>query len=486
MTVGPTPSERLARADARVREGCLECLFDAYREFNALQSVPGSAELAAAGAVRSAALIALRERELGMIDENYLDRARAAAASAPSVQANYGPVLDVLDVVASRITGQSDESIRRFQTLNANRAQWLEMLRARADSDPLSAAVWISFSCTNNQNRDARTRDALLAPLTTLKSAPIVEYQLLVCLPADKDLADFQDAHGNYHEVDFWIGQRNIAAQLLDEAEQRFESAYKWHPAWPSAMTSLAALLMTAEEFEAALDMSDRVLAIAPNTADAKLNRLRALSYLGKNDAAIDQATTMIATNAMPSDAYYWRAWNENQKDELEPAWADVETAERMWHNNEVLKLAGMVAYRRHELQVSKAKFESVLQIPGPADCDVLFDLADVNIELSSWEAGAGRYAETAACIDGARRALAGEIAKLQESGGAPDRIGRQVARREAMRAAALRMQVQSWFNGSVAYLQLHRNDDARRFAEHVVDDQEFGERAREVLARIR
>ena len=483
---GPAPSERLAAADALVLEGCLDCLFDAYSAYASLQSLPGSAEAAAAGVVRSAALITLRERELGMIDDGYFDRARAASSSMPSVEAIYGPVLAVVDVVGSRLAGQSDETMRRFQTLNANRARWLEMLRGRADSDALSAVVWVSFSCSNSQDRNARTRDALLAPLTTFKGAPIVEYQLLSCLPTDRDLTAFKEAHGRYQEMDFWLAQRDIAARQLDEAEQHYQAAYKWHEAWPAAMTSLATLLMTAEEFEAALDMSDRVLTIEPGAAEAKLNRLRALSYLGRNDLAIDQATQMIAANALPSDAYYWRAWNENQKDDLEPAWADIETAERMWHNNEVLKLAGMIAYRRHQLPVSKAKFESVLQFPGGADCDVYFDLADVNIELSDWESGAAHYASTVACVDNARQALADEIEKLQQSGGSPDRIARQVARRENMRAAALRMQVQSFFNGSIAYLQLHRSDDARRFAERIVDDAQFGDRARDILARLR
>jgi hypothetical protein len=72
---GPSPSERLAAADALVLAGCLDCLGDAYRGYDALRSMPSVADMAAAGLVRTAALIALRERELGMVDEGYLDRA---------------------------------------------------------------------------------------------------------------------------------------------------------------------------------------------------------------------------------------------------------------------------------------------------------------------------------------------------------------------------------------------------------------------------
>src|SRR5215211_7883433 len=76
---------RLAAAAAQVRAGCLECLIAAYREYDALRALPATVDAATIGAVRAAALIALRERELGMLDEGYLQRARDAAASPANV-----------------------------------------------------------------------------------------------------------------------------------------------------------------------------------------------------------------------------------------------------------------------------------------------------------------------------------------------------------------------------------------------------------------
>jgi hypothetical protein len=47
-------------------------------------------------------------------------------------------------------------------------------------------------------------------------------------------------------------------------------------------------------------------------------------------------------------------------------------------------------------------------------------------------------------------------------------------------------MEVQSWFNGAAANLQLNRKDEARQLAGKIVDDEQFGARAREILARVR
>jgi hypothetical protein len=42
-----------------------------------------------------------------------------------------------------------------------------------------------------------------------------------------------------------------------------------------------------------------------------------------------------------------------------------------------------------------------------------------------------------------------------------------------------------SWFNTAVAYFNLEQPSDARAFAEKVEADEQFGARARELLARL-
>jgi hypothetical protein len=77
--IPPAPidlSQRLAEADALVAAGCFDCLRDALQKYQTLRSVSGAAQPAltrgTAGAFRTAALLALRQRELGMTDDGYL------------------------------------------------------------------------------------------------------------------------------------------------------------------------------------------------------------------------------------------------------------------------------------------------------------------------------------------------------------------------------------------------------------------------------
>jgi hypothetical protein len=46
-------------------------------------------------------------------------------------------------------------------------------------------------------------------------------------------------------------------------------------------------------------------------------------------------------------------------------------------------------------------------------------------------------------------------------------------------------MQATSWFNTAIAYYNLQQKADARLFAEKVSADEQFGERARDLLTRL-
>jgi tetratricopeptide (TPR) repeat protein len=355
----------------------------------------------------------------------------------------------------------------------------------KADAGPLWGAAWVWFACTYGQTRADRELNALLGPVVTLHDAPLIMYEAATCaVGGDTLLADLAASDPRFHEIEFWTGSRQVAVQDLDGAQTTLTRAYGWHPAWPAVINSLANLYLTAEDFQTALEFYERSIALVPGTGESLLGRVRALSYLGRSEEAIARATELLPIGP-PGDAYYWRAWNENRLDRLEPAWEDVEAARRLWVNSEVLKLAGLVAYRRRELDIARDRFESALKIPGNSDCEVVFDLAGVNVELASWNVGANLYASAATCFDQLRAGLAAEIAKLQQSGGNPDRVGRQVSSREEQRAGALRLQIQSWFNGAVANLQLGRREAARDLAEKVQEDDQFGARAKEILKRI-
>jgi tetratricopeptide (TPR) repeat protein len=492
-TVGPSEPDaqmRMVAADALVRVGCFDCLLDAYREYDALRSAAAVADAARAGAVGAATLIALRQRQLGMADDGYFERAGALLVDDEGLQARFSVLLDILDTTTGprgHLLGEiaDPEVLRRGQRLREHRAEWREWLRARADEDAWSAASWVWFACTNSQEPSDREPDALIAPLTRFREALLVTYEVATCgRDHDQPLDDLLAREPRFHEIEYWLGLRDIRNVHLEDAEARLTRASEWHPRWPLAIVSQAALYMTAEEFQAALDRYDSALALVPDFADAMIGRVRALSNLERHADAIAGANNLLASQRLPGEAYYWRAWNAVYLDSLDDAWRDVEQARRLWVNAEVEKLGGTVAYKRRQLDMARSRFEAARALRGN-DCETLFDLGNVQAELGAWRSSVSVLADAAACLEKSRSALAAEIEGIRASQAADERKAHQIARREQEIATAEHMLIQSWFNTAVAYFNLSNPANARTFAERVVGDEQLGERARALLSRL-
>src|SRR5256885_4548761 len=172
----PTPAQRLASADALVRDGCLECLIDAYGEYDLLRAFPYARDGATLGAIRAAGLIARRQRELGMIDDGFLERARALAATLPTSPAWLPTLLDVLDALPATGGGvmrtpTNDLDLDRQRRLRVNFDAWAARLREAAPTDELGAYTWLSFACRQTELRD-QTIDQPFEPAAPLIDTP--------------------------------------------------------------------------------------------------------------------------------------------------------------------------------------------------------------------------------------------------------------------------------------------------------------------------
>ena len=108
-----------------------------------------------------------------------------------------------------------------------------------------------------------------------------------------------------------------------------------------------------------------------------------------------------------------------------------------------------------------------------------------MNAELGAWGVAVTAYDGTGTCLERLRTQITAQIAALDASDAAPERKARGLASRNRQLLGATRMLVQSWFNTAIADSKLDRKDDARRFAEKVMDDEQFGGRAKDLLAQL-
>src|SRR5204863_9290586 len=79
--------------------GCLDCLIAAYKSFETLSAVPSVASAATLGAIRAAALVALREWELLTTDDGYVELARRLAANHIDVPDALTRLLAIVDAL---------------------------------------------------------------------------------------------------------------------------------------------------------------------------------------------------------------------------------------------------------------------------------------------------------------------------------------------------------------------------------------------------
>jgi tetratricopeptide (TPR) repeat protein len=493
-------SPRLAEADALVLAGCFDCFQDALAQYQAVRAIAGAStaavEAATAGAVRAAGLLALRERELGFSAGSHLALARdllsqrACGAELPSCDA-VSYILDIIDLLPTRSAGRiarppsSDTEVERLLQFERSRATRLSFLRDIAGQDGLTAYAWLASVCGTSEGQ-AMTPEALLAPVVKAADSPLLVFKRAGCFGLQRPRLEMlltQDPR--FVEVTFLLGQYAIGQRRLNEADRWFEQAYMWHPQWPALTMSIANVALTAEEFDRALDFYVRTLELEPRALDALLGKARALTYLERHEEAIVVTDRLIGERWLPGDAYYWRALNETELDRIEEAWVDIEKADKLLIDDQVPKLAGIIAYRRTQLDVARMKFETSRE-RNPNDCETGFYLGIVLAGQRVWDRTAETFVATVGCLEKLEVELEQDIEMIRKSEDPPARQARQIARREQQIANGRRMLATSSFNAAVAYYSLSRREEARRFAERVADDGQFGERAREILSRLK
>jgi len=486
----PTPAQRLTSADRLVRDGCLECLIDAYGEYDLLRAFPYARDAATTGAVRAAALVARRQRELGMMDEGYLQRARSLVSTAANIPAWMADVLDVVNVLPATGGGvmrtpTSDLDLERQRRLRLNFDAWRARLREAASLDELGAYAWLSLACGATEMRDL-TIEELFAPVAPFRDTPLIALKRATCRRiAPEGLRALAAANPRFKEVNYWLGLAAIGDSKLDDADKAFEEAYAWRQQWPTVTQSIANVAMTSEEYQRSLAFYDRTLDLEPHAVDAMLGRIRALTYLGRSVDAIETADRLIAERWFVGDARYWRALNESELERNDDAWVDIEEAAKLLINADVPKLAGLIAYRRHDLELSRAKF-TLAHTRNRNDCETAFYLGVVDAELSDWQPTAEMLIGAARCLEESENGYQREIATIEASEDPPARKAAKIARRQQYIAKGRRQMATSWFDIAVASYNLSRKADAQQYAEKVVDDEQFGQRAKEILSRLR
>lgn len=475
---------RLAAASAQLTVGCLDCLLAAHADYaQVLAEVPDSIA-AADGLARTAVLIALRESELGLPSSGSLD----GLANATSLVAD--PATGVMVTLARALTSQPLDTRLVLRSQN----EWADALRPRTADDSVVSYVWLALACGPYNSQIPNHEDrADIEQMAT--QSPLVAYKLATaCRFRDKPaLLALREREPRLVELDYWIGLVGLSGQPqvsgpeghpdLDLADQRFTAAHGWRQDWPAVTGAIASVALTAEDFARAAEFYDKTIVLRPDDVEARVGKLRALSYLGRSAEAVAVADELLAMNRNPGEARYWRAYNQLRLGDLDVAWTDVEAAATTLINAAVPKLAGLIAIRRTDLTAAKDRL--LLSISRQAsDCETHFYLQAVQASGREWRDVVATAARAATCFDGDQTRLRGEVEAHRREAPTPRR-DRVIARKEAELVSVARMRATVLFNGAAANFNLANRDEARRLAERLTEDEQYGERARALIEQL-
>jgi len=494
----PSPDRRaeLVTADEMLHRGCYDCLLDALARYESLQADAVLGTQSRESAVRTAILLALRETELGLVHGGYIERARQLLGPVERASPELPALVDIAEVVASGPTGftrsaTTDAQLAAIVTVARSQEQWATVLRNLMPQDLTATYLWLGLACgpygstfPDHDNRETVIGSNSDIPLISFKT--LTACGLTASEPLEAELAiepRFREIH--YHLGLFALGGQTGRAPDLDGADARFRAAYEWRQDWPTLTLAIANVAMSAEDFSRAFDYYNRTLSLSTDDADALAGTIRALTYSNRHTEAIAAADRLLATGRNPGEAHYWRAMNLARLKHDDQAWIDVEQAANSLANGDVPKLAGILAINRRDFAVARQRLE-LAYLRRRTDCETGYYLQSVLSEQRDWPAAARVAGETGACFEKEEASIQEELAIVRASLMAPERRTRLIARREQQLASDARMRAAAWFNAAAANFNLARPDEARGFAEKVVDDSFYGDRARSLIERLK
>jgi tetratricopeptide (TPR) repeat protein len=479
----PPPPVDLAPTDALVRAGCYKCLLDAYEGYERARTSPNPPSGTRDGAFATAVLLALREKELDLEATPWLTRARALATPE---EAAY------LDLVAGLPwDGGTPPDFGTSSAFPADAlTRWRDPATPHLHAD-LDDYLRLTLECRLSPRAEFERTVASMD-----MTQPLLMYRVGICGAAHRpQLERLVQNDPRFAEAWYFIGRYEMATgvnALTPAAARRWlvtsvaplTQAHDALPDVPTISSTLAGLMRARTELRKALSLYDSALAVRPAHGEALFGRMVTLSYLKRHDDTIAAANTIIMrARGHVNSAYYYLAWSEYQKGQLDEAARDIATARRMNAQEEVLVVSGMIAYDQKRPADARADFTAAIR-GNAARCIAHWYLGILHLDAEAWPAAMSTFSEAATCYVSATSLLRAEAGELPPD--LPDDVrAEQSAGFEASIIENTKAAGRSFFNAAQAAIRAGDNAMALRQAREAMVYDDFRERAEAIVKRL-
>ena len=441
-------AQQMAAADALFARACYTCLTRAFQTYDTLRLAGFQPALVTKKAFDTAILLAMREKELGMAAEPWIEK---AAALAPRVPPGSKAAASVAGAAAARATLYLDMARKarwaagRFDANEASRferevaaeaiaslREWDKSLGPATARDLVGTYLMAALACayTPPAQQDARLSVAQLAPAH--RSTPLMKYALGSCRSQLREELQALAADPDFHEVHFQNGRQRLfeggRGTLHLDAKA---SLVKAHAAMPQAVANsylLAGVHLSLEEFADCAARYDDVVRHGGARRDSMLERTKCLTRGAIRLPAIASATELIdSLGAHRGEALYLRAWNRYHLKELPAARADVEDAKRTWASADLFVLSGFIAYDMDQKALAYTEFGQGLMMNSQY-CVAAFYQGLIDATAERWPPAADRYERATLCYSRSAADIAANLKRAEALPADDDNRERRIA----------------------------------------------------------
>jgi tetratricopeptide (TPR) repeat protein len=489
VTLPPVLVEsKLAEAEAQYKKASLPFLKKAFEAFETLYAQPSLRRKVGPDYVRTAILIDAREKELGIIDNLYLDRALAVLKADPAL-AEFIPCSDLARAMLVKQKGQmGDVNIRLDWSENeAMFERNFDVLKNRAMTDEFVAYIFSTAygyyeSYFSNKKVDVSHYQTLYP------ESLLIRYRVATLPEENKDLlARLIERDADFFEAYYHLGNIALKERKLLEAERMYLKANAGIPESPQITIALASIYFATEEIEKSLEFYEKTLTISPDYREALLGKAICLSTIGKSAEAISTLETLIVRgNWLIGESYYWLAWNQHQLRRDEEAEANVEQAKsRLPTDTEVFSLSGLIAVQKGEWKRAEKDFKESLN-HSPYNTDALLGLGKIYDHRTQWPESGASYESAAKAFGIKESIIQDRIREIKESSMDADRKARFIARKDGQLRTIEQSKAVAFYNAAVGYFNAGSKDKATELAVRAAAHPALKEKAEDLISRIR
>jgi len=478
-------------ADAQFKTGSYLGLKNARSTYLEFLALPAFRKNSGIKFIKTSILLAIREKELGILNRKTLQEASNLINQEPYFS-NYSRYVEIAKRIPENtkgITGNKidDASIdAQYEWIKQNFEAARSHLLEKSVSTDFYSYLYLSFHSALSykfEEKEDLSRFASIFP-----DSKFIKFKLSI-YPQEKPdaLKDLLQDNPNFYEADYFLGNIALSQGKVLTAENHYKKALEYITDSTSLIISLTKVYFHMEEFETCLEYNNLALQLAPEYRDAILGKAMCLGYMRQHEEAIKILNNMIELGKYyMGETYYWLAWNQNELQQLDMAKTNVtKSRDFLIGHYEVSSLDGIIAYKQKRLKDAEKNFKEALLLNNQ-DCESAYYLGKIYTERDDWKYSGSYFEKGAVCNEQTENAIKSKILEIKKAALSTLRKDKLIKKKKIQLLQTRQTKATCQFNAAASYFNAKEYKKAFLLAEKAAKYPTFKQQAEELILAIK